>query len=65
MLFKLFVLVLVVIYVEDMKWVLMLQWCDDFVFWQLVIGSLEVGEIVLQVVVCEVKEEVVIDVVCE
>lgn len=42
--FKLPVSVLVVIYAEDTKRVLMLQRRDDSAFWQSVTGSLEAGK---------------------
>ena len=45
--FKLPVSVLVVIYAEDTKRVLMLQRRDDPAFWQSVTGSLEEGETAL------------------
>ncbi|VFS76409.1 Dihydroneopterin triphosphate pyrophosphatase [Raoultella terrigena] len=60
--FKLPVSVLVVIYAEDTKRVLMLQRRDDSAFWQSVTGSLEEGETALQAAAREVKEEVAIDV---
>ncbi|HCR59527.1 Dihydroneopterin triphosphate pyrophosphatase [Raoultella terrigena] len=60
--FKLPVSVLVVIYAEDTKRVLMLQRRDDSAFWQSVTGSLEEGETALQAAEREVKEEVAIDV---
>ncbi len=60
--FKLPVSVLVVIYAEDTKRVLMLQRRDDPAFWQSVTGSLEEGETALQAAAREVKEEVAIDV---
>lgn len=60
--FKLPVSVLVVIYAEDTKRVLMLQRRDDPAFWQSVTGSLEAGETAAQAAVREVKEEVAIDV---
>ncbi len=60
--FKLPVSVLVVIYAEDTKRVLMLQRRDDPAFWQSVTGSLEAGETALQAAAREVKEEVAIDV---
>ena len=63
--FKLPVSVLVVIYAEDTKRVLMLQRRDDPAFWQSVTGSLEAGETALQAAAREVKEEVAIDVACE
>ena len=59
---KLPVSVLVVIYAEDTKRVLMLQRRDDPAFWQSVTGSLEEGETALQAAAREVKEEVAIDV---
>ena len=57
--------VLVVIYAQDTKRVLMLQRRDDPDFWQSVTGSLEAGESALQTAVREVKEEVDIDVAAE
>lgn len=54
--------VLVVIYAEDTKRVLMLQRRDDPDFWQSVTGSLEEGETAPQAAAREVKEEVAIDV---
>ena len=54
--------VLVVIYAEDSKRVLMLQRRDDPDFWQSVTGSLEEGESAPQAAAREVKEEVAIDV---
>lgn len=57
--------VLVVIYAQDTKRVLMLQRRDDPDFWQSVTGSLEEGETASQAALREVKEEVVIDVVQE
>ena len=57
--------VLVVIYAQDTKRVLMLQRRDDPDFWQSVTGSLEEGETALQAAAREVKEEVTIDVACE
>ena len=65
MAYKLPVSVLVVIYAEDTKRVLMLQRRDDPDFWQSVTGSLEVGETALQAAAREVKEEVTIDVASE
>jgi dATP pyrophosphohydrolase len=62
MFFKRPVSVLVVIYAQDTKRVLMLQRRDDPDFWQSVTGSLEEGETALQAAVREVKEEVAIDV---
>ncbi|MRS16164.1 dihydroneopterin triphosphate diphosphatase [Enterobacteriaceae bacterium RIT691] len=63
--FKRPVSVLVVIYAQDTKRVLMLQRCDDPDFWQSVTGSLEEGETAEQAAVREVKEEVAIDVAVE
>ena len=63
--FKLPVSVLVVIYAEDTKRVLMLQRRDDPAFWQSVTGSLEEGETAPQAAAREVKEEVAIDVAYE
>lgn len=57
--------VLVVIFAQDTKRVLMLQRRDDPDFWQSVTGSVEEGETVLQAAVREVKEEVTIDVAAE
>lgn len=57
--------VLVVIYAEDTKRVLMLQRRDDPDFWQSVTGSLEEGETAPQAAAREVMEEVAIDVACE
>ncbi|KGI62430.1 dihydroneopterin triphosphate diphosphatase [Enterobacter dykesii] len=65
MTYKLPVSVLVVIYAEDTKRVLMLQRRDDPEFWQSVTGSLEEGETAPQAAAREVKEEVAIDVVRE
>ncbi len=65
MAFKCPVSVLVVIYAQDTKRVLMLQRRDDSNFWQSVTGSLEEGETALQAAVREVKEEVAIDVAAE
>lgn len=62
--FKLPVSVLVVIYAEDTKRVLMLQRRDDPAFWQSVTGSLE-EETAPQAAAREVMEEVAIDVACE
>ena len=62
MLFKRPVSILVVIYAQDSKRVLMLQRRDDPDFWQSVTGSLEEGETALQAAAREVKEEVAIDV---
>ena len=65
MAFKCPVSVLVVIYAQDTKRVLMLQRRDDPNFWQSVTGSLEEGETALQAAAREVKEEVAIDVAAE
>lgn len=65
MTFKLPVSVLVVIYAQDTKRVLMLQRRDDPEFWQSVTGSLEEGETAAQAAAREVKEEVAIDVAAE
>jgi len=54
--------ILVVIYAQDTKRVLMLQRRDDPDFWQSVTGSLEEGESAPQAAAREVKEEVAIDV---
>ncbi|AMO49962.1 dATP pyrophosphohydrolase [Kosakonia oryzendophytica] len=63
--FKHPVSVLVVIYAQDTKRVLMLQRRDDPDFWQSVTGSLEAGETALQAAMREVKEEVDIDIALE
>ncbi|HEY3983731.1 dihydroneopterin triphosphate diphosphatase [Cedecea sp.] len=65
MTFKRPVSILVVIFAQDTKRVLMLQRRDDPDFWQSVTGSLEEGESALQAAQREVKEEVAIDVVEE
>jgi len=65
MTYKLPVSVLVVIYAQDTKRVLMLQRRDDPNFWQSVTGSLEEGETAPQAAAREVKEEVAIDVAAE
>ncbi|MEN0627716.1 dihydroneopterin triphosphate diphosphatase [Phytobacter ursingii] len=65
MTFKHPVSVLVVIYAQDTKRVLMLQRRDDPDFWQSVTGSLEEGESASQAAAREVKEEVAIDVATE
>lgn len=57
--------VLVVIYAQDTKRVLMLQRRDDPEFWQSVTGSLEEGENALQTAQREVMEEVNIDISAE
>lgn len=57
--------VLVVIYAQDTKRVLMLQRRDDPAFWQSVTGSLEEGETAPQAAAREVKEEVAIDIAAE
>ena len=57
--------VLVVIFAQDTRRVLMLQRRDDPDFWQSVTGSLEEGENALHAALREVKEEVDIDVVSE
>ena len=57
--------VLVVIYAQDSKRVLMLQRRDDPEFWQSVTGSVEEGETTSQAAMREVKEEVAIDVAVE
>ncbi|MGU3416622.1 dihydroneopterin triphosphate diphosphatase [Enterobacteriaceae bacterium C23F] len=62
MTFKRPVSVLVVIYAQDTKRVLMLQRRDDPHFWQSVTGSLEEGETASQAAEREVKEEVAFDV---
>jgi dATP pyrophosphohydrolase len=65
MAFKRPVSILVVIYAQDTKRVLMLQRRDDPEFWQSVTGSLEEGETASQAAAREVKEEVAIDVASE
>jgi len=65
MMYKRPVSVLVVIYAQDTKRVLMLQRRDDPDFWQSVTGSLEEGETASQAAAREVKEEVLIDVAAE
>lgn len=62
MAFKRPVSVLVVIFAQDTKRVLMLQRRDDPDFWQSVTGSLEAGETASQAAVREVMEEVAIDI---
>ena len=57
--------VLVVIFAQDTKRVLMLQRRDDPDFWQSVTGSLEEGEAPWQTAQREVKEEVGIDILGE
>ena len=57
--------ILVVIYAQDTKRVLMLQRRDDPDFWQSVTGSVEEGETAPQAAAREVMEEVAIDVACE
>ncbi|EHL5407010.1 dihydroneopterin triphosphate diphosphatase [Salmonella enterica] len=57
--------VLVIIFAQDTKRVLMLQRRDDPDFWQSVTGSVEEEETALQAAVREVKEEVTIDVAAE
>ena len=57
--------VLVVIYAQDTKRVLMLQRRDDPEFWQSVTGSVEERETASQAAMREVKEEVAIDVAAE
>lgn len=57
--------VLVVIFAQDTKRVLMLQRRDDPHFWQSVTGSIEEGEDALFAAQREVKEEIAIDVVEE
>jgi dATP pyrophosphohydrolase len=57
--------VLVVIYAEDTKRVLMLQRRDDPDFWQSVTGSLERGETPAEAARREVGEELAIDVAAE
>ncbi|MEO3988282.1 dihydroneopterin triphosphate diphosphatase [Pseudocitrobacter cyperus] len=63
--FKRPVSILVVIYAEDTKRVLMLQRRDDPDFWQSVTGSVEEGETASQAAAREVKEEVSVDVFAE
>ena len=65
MTFKRPVSVLVVIFTQDTKRVLMLQRRDDPEFWQSVTGSVEEGETASQAAMREVKEEVAIDVAVE
>ncbi len=62
---KIPVSVLVVIFAQDTKRVLMLQRRDDPNFWQSVTGSLEEGEDALSAAQREIKEEVAIDIVEE
>jgi dATP pyrophosphohydrolase len=57
--------VLIVIYAQDTKRVLMLQRRDDPDFWQSVTGSLEDDELASHAAAREVKEEVTIDVALE
>lgn len=57
--------ILVVIFAQDTKRVLMLQRRDDPDFWQSVTGSIEEGEDALFAAQREVKEEVAIDIVEE
>ncbi|AGE94229.1 dihydroneopterin triphosphate pyrophosphatase [Citrobacter amalonaticus Y19] len=57
--------VLVVIFAQETKRVLMLQRRDDPEFWQSVTGSVEEGETASQAAMREVKEEVAIDVASE
>ncbi|MBN6044941.1 dihydroneopterin triphosphate diphosphatase [Citrobacter sp. ku-bf4] len=57
--------VLVVIFAQETKRVLMLQRRDDPEFWQSVTGSVEEGETASQAAMREVKEEVAIDVAAE
>ncbi|AGB77766.1 NTP pyrophosphohydrolase [Enterobacteriaceae bacterium strain FGI 57] len=63
--FKRPVSILVVIYAEDTKRVLMLQRRDDPDFWQSVTGSVEEGETAPQAAAREVKEEVSVDIFAE
>ena len=65
MTFKRPVSVLVVIFAQETKRVLMLQRRDDPEFWQSVTGSVEEGETASQAAMREVKEEVAIDVASE
>ncbi|MBN6711160.1 dihydroneopterin triphosphate diphosphatase [Haemophilus haemoglobinophilus] len=57
--------VLVVIYAQSTKRVLMLQRQDDTDFWQSVTGTIESGETPRQAAIREVKEEVGIDILAE
>jgi len=57
--------ILVVIFAQDTKRVLMLQRRDDPDFWQSVTGSVEEGEDALFAAQREVQEEVAIDIVAE
>jgi dATP pyrophosphohydrolase len=57
--------VLIVIYAQDTKRVLMLQRRDDPDFWQSVTGSLEDDELAQHAAAREVKEEVTIDIASE
>ena len=57
--------VLIVIYAQDTKRVLMLQRRDDPAFWQSVTGSLEAGESPREAAQREVKEEIDVDVALE
>lgn len=60
--YKLPVSVLVVVFAQDTRRVLMLQRCDDTAFWQSVTGSLEQGESAHQAALREVNEEIAIDI---
>ncbi|OOH89875.1 dihydroneopterin triphosphate diphosphatase [Pasteurellaceae bacterium 15-036681] len=57
--------VLIVIYAEDTKRVLMLQRQDDSNFWQSVTGTIEIGEQPYQTALREVREETGIDILAE
>lgn len=57
--------VLVVIYAQRTKRVLMLQRQDDLDFWQSVTGSLEQEETPFLIALREVKEEIGVDIVAE
>ncbi|MGY4677359.1 dihydroneopterin triphosphate diphosphatase [Pasteurella sp. P03HT] len=57
--------VLVVVFCEKSKRVLMLQRRDDPTFWQSITGSLEQNESPMQAAIREVKEEIGIDVIAD
>ncbi|MFD1806280.1 dihydroneopterin triphosphate diphosphatase [Pasteurella oralis] len=57
--------VLVVVYCQASRRVLMLQRQDDPTFWQSVTGSLEPDELPMQAALREIKEEIGIDVIAE
>lgn len=57
--------VLVVIYCEKSKRLLMLQRQDDPTFWQSVTGTIEVGETPEQTALREVKEEIGVDIIAQ